>query len=82
MKRIRARGEKKFRCSLSIRPFLNSFQNGCDHVCRTIHLSGEILVINGIVVFHLLTFIVWAIIFTKDLVFEPKRPIDDNKKAK
>jgi hypothetical protein len=34
-------------------------------------------VVNGVVVFHVLTFIVWIIIFAKDLMFDTKHPVGD-----
>lgn len=39
-----------------------------------------ILVVNAVVVFHVLTFIVWTIIFAKDLLVETKAPVADKKK--
>ncbi len=38
------------------------------------------LVVNAVVVFHVLTFIVWTIIFAKDLLVETKAPVADKKK--
>lgn len=38
------------------------------------------LVVNAVVVFHVLTFIVWTIIFAKDLLVETKPPVADKKK--
>jgi hypothetical protein len=42
--------------------------------------TSLIVVVNAIVVFHVLTFIVWAIIFAKDLLVESKHPVGDKKK--
>ena len=39
-----------------------------------------VIVVNGIVVFHLLTFVVWVIIFTKDLMVPAKHPMVELKK--
>ena len=38
------------------------------------------IVANGIVVFHILTFIVWGIIFAKDLMMPVHPPVGDRKK--
>jgi len=46
---------------------------------KSIH-DHSILVANGVVVFHILTFIVWGIIFAKDLMMPVRPPIGDRKK--
>ncbi len=38
------------------------------------------VVINGLVVFHILTFIVWAIIFAKDMLVPVPYQLEDKKK--
>ena len=38
------------------------------------------IVVNGMVLFHILTFVVWAIIFGKDLLVPSKHPLLELKK--
>ena len=77
-------GRKNFR-SGQYGAILFEFLGPTPRVAQTMYvtepfLTSLIIVVNAVVVFHVLTFIVWAIIFMKDLLFETKLPVEEKKK--
>lgn len=79
-------GRKKIPAMFSTIPYYSSFLELLPEWVRTcMNPSAPFVhkfsVVNGVVVFHVLTFIVWIIIFAKDLMFDTKHPVGDKNKS-